>query len=284
MAKIAQADKPPVADIGGAFNAAKATVKDTPKAPAATKPLNTNIDHISSKTDRVQDSSTGEDTYSKTIKGTDTASGKSTTYNQKESKGIYSSEYTGKDGSKEKIMKGFKGNIFDPKGNKSLTTTTDASGKTTSTYGNRKILPGRAKRMEARWTAAQEKTGSAIEKLAINYQNSPVVQKKKFTMTENQKDIAAGLAAGAVSTFATYPVDTITTRKQIAGANTGLSSKVSFKSKSKRLNNIVNRGTYLKNLYKGVGLKMTKNVPGTAITLGTYGVTKRYLDKKFPQK
>ena len=29
--------------------------------------------------------------------------------------------------------------------------------------------------------------------------------------------------------------------------------------------------------------QLLKNVPGTAITLGTYGVTKRILDKYFPE-
>ena len=98
-----------------------------------------------------------------------------------------------------------------------------------------------------------------MEKFAnINYQNEPKIKKK--TMSEGTKDILSGLTAGAASTFATYPVDTITTRRQVASA--------------------AKKGG---GLYSGVGLKLLKNVPGTAITLGTYGVTRRILDKYFPE-
>ena len=83
---------------------------------------------------------------------------------------------------------------------------------------------------------------------------------EKLAMEDTSKDILSGLAAGAASTFATYPIDTITTRRQVASA--------------------AKKGG---GLYSGVGLKLLKNVPGTAITLGTYGVTRRILDKYFPE-
>ncbi len=107
------------------------------------------------------------------------------------------------------------------------------------------------------------KADKILEKIAaINYQKEPKKRKKsKPVMSEGTKDILSGLAAGGASTFATYPVDTITTRRQVASAAKG------------------GRG----GLYSGVGLKLMKNVPGTAITLGTYGVTKRILDKYFPE-
>ena len=106
------------------------------------------------------------------------------------------------------------------------------------------------------------KADSLFNKLAnINYVNEPVVKKSKPKLSEGTKDILAGLTAGAASTFATYPIDTITTRRQVSGLNT--------------------KGG--QGLYRGVGLKLLKNVPGTAITLGTYGVTKRILDKYFPE-
>ena len=84
---------------------------------------------------------------------------------------------------------------------------------------------------------------------------------EKLAMDDTKKDILSGLAAGAASTFATYPIDTITTRRQVASA--------------------AKKGS--RGLYSGVGLKLLKNVPGTAITLGTYGVTRRILDKYFPE-
>ena len=106
------------------------------------------------------------------------------------------------------------------------------------------------------------KADNILEKIAaINYQKEPKIKKKKKGMlSEGTKDILAGLTAGGASTFATYPVDTITTRRQVASATKGSGG-----------------------LYSGVGLKLMKNVPGTAITLGTYGVTKRLLDKYFPE-
>jgi hypothetical protein len=36
-----------------------------------------------------------------------------------------------------------------------------------------------------------------------------------------------------------------------------------------------------RSLYTGLPYKLMKAVPGTAVTLGTYGIAKRYLDNKF---
>tara|TARA_Y100001937_G_scaffold128294_1_gene203776 strand:+ start:5189 stop:5557 length:369 start_codon:yes stop_codon:yes gene_type:complete len=120
------------------------------------------------------------------------------------------------------------------------------------------------------------KREAALEKLAAKYSKSG--KPKKFKMTENQKDITAGLVAGAVSTFATYPVDTITTRKQVKSL---VNKPKQIKMPKTKMKKIQYHMKKLKDLYKGVTLKMSKNVPGTAITLASYATTKRYLDKKF---
>ena len=64
---------------------------------------------------------------------------------------------------------------------------------------------------------------------------------EKLAMDDTKKDILSGLAAGAASTFATYPIDTITTRRQVASANKKAGG-----------------------LYSGVGLKLLKNVSSEA--------------------
>lgn len=120
------------------------------------------------------------------------------------------------------------------------------------------------------------KVDGALEKLSAKYSKSG--KPKKFKMTANQKDITAGLVAGAVSTFATYPVDTITTRKQVKSI---VDKPKKVKIPKTKLKKIKYHMKQLKDLYKGVSLKMSKNVPGTAITLASYTATKRYLDKKF---
>ena len=106
--------------------------------------------------------------------------------------------------------------------------------------------------------------------------NKVARKKKNQFWTEGKKDIASGLAAGAVSTGTVFPLDTMTTAAQAAESakvKGGLTPKQVFK----------NPGLFPK-LYKGIQYKWMKTIPGTAVTLATYGGTKRYLDKRFPTK
>ena len=93
-------------------------------------------------------------------------------------------------------------------------------------------------------------------------------QKKKRYMSSTQKDILSGLAGGAAGTIATFPLDTLTTRAQARHGKKV--PKLWYKK--------------ILNLYKGIPYKLMKTVPGTAVTLATYGFTKRHLDKQFTSK
>ena len=122
------------------------------QAPPAAKPVgNTSATKnvsVQGTTKRTQTDGPGgpTDTFKQTSQQTDLDTGEKTTYNKKEQNNIASTEFSNNKGS-EKMMRGYKGNIFDPKGDKTLSLRTDEAGKETATYGNRKILPGRAKRM-----------------------------------------------------------------------------------------------------------------------------------------
>jgi hypothetical protein len=117
--------------------------------------------------------------------------------------------------------------------------------------------------------SAQQKNAGALEKIAAKYNKSG--KPKKFKLTDIQKDITAGLVAGAVSTFLTYPADTLNVRMQAGSARKYKKTSNKFSRNMKKF----------KGLYRGVSLKMMKNVPGTGITLGTYAATKRFLDKNY---
>jgi len=78
----------------------------------------------------------------------------------------------------------------------------------------------------------------------------------------------AGAGAGGIATIATYPADVITTMKQ-----TG-------KDPKKELEEYKTPQAKLKRLYSGVGLKLVKNVPQTAIVLGTNALLIKALAKK----
>ena len=116
-------------------------------------------------------------------------------------------------------------------------------------------------------------------------------RKKKPYMSEAAKDIGAGLAAGAVSTVSVFPLDTMTTRAQAKYFQGGKRYKGIEAAerlwKGLPLNEKFKPGTKFKqftSLYKGLPFKLMKAVPGTAVTLGTYGLAKRYLDNKFTSK
>ena len=118
-----------------------------------------------------------------------------------------------------------------------------------------------------------------------------ISKRKKPYMSEPAKDIAAGLAAGAVSTVSVFPLDTMTTRAQAKYMTSGKRYKGIEAAervwKGLPLNQKFKPGTKFKqfaSLYKGLPFKLMKAVPGTAVTLGTYGLAKRYLDNKFTSK
>jgi hypothetical protein len=115
--------------------------------------------------------------------------------------------------------------------------------------------------------------------------------KKKPYMSEAQKDITSGLVAGGVSTSTVFPLDTLTTRAQTRFQTKGKRHK--GWSAVKRLiqgkpivepSKPIGRLGRFMNLYKGLPYKLLKTVPGTAVTLGTYGFAKRQLDKKYTSK
>ena len=105
-------------------------------------------------------------------------------------------------------------------------------------------------------------------------------KKKNDFWTAGKKDIAAGLTAGAVSTGAVFPLDTMTTAAQSQYA------EKLRKEKGIKLTpgGILKNPRIFPKLYKGIQYKWMKTIPGTAVTLATYGGTKRYLDRKFPTK
>ena len=105
-----------------------------------------------------------------------------------------------------------------------------------------------------------------MDKAAYIFEKVAKRKKKNQFWTEGRKDIAAGLTAGAVSTGTVFPLDTMTTAAQAEYAR-------ELKSPS-----------LFPKLYKGIQYKWMKTIPGTAVTLATYGGTKRYLDKRFPTK
>ena len=104
-------------------------------------------------------------------------------------------------------------------------------------------------------------------------------KKRNDFWTSGKKDVAAGLTAGAVSTGAVFPLDTLTTAQQSEYAR-----KMKKKGKSLNLKSVIKNPSLFPKLYKGIQYKWMKTIPGTAVTLATYGGTKRYLDKKYPTK
>lgn len=116
-------------------------------------------------------------------------------------------------------------------------------------------------------------------------------RKKKPYMSETTKDIGAGLTAGAVSTVTVFPLDTLTTRAQARYFQSGKRYKGVEAAerlwKGLPLNEKFkpgNKWKQIKSLYKGLPFKLMKAVPGTAVTLGTYGLAKRFLNDKFTSK
>jgi len=104
--------------------------------------------------------------------------------------------------------------------------------------------------------------------------------KKKNFMSEGKKDIISGLAAGAVTTGATFPLDTMTTAAQsgyAADLKKSLGKTLTFKT-------VLKNPKLIPHLYKGIQYKWSKTIPGTAISLATYAGTRRFLDKKFPKQ
>tara|TARA_B100001113_G_scaffold308110_1_gene270118 strand:+ start:43 stop:399 length:357 start_codon:yes stop_codon:yes gene_type:complete len=110
--------------------------------------------------------------------------------------------------------------------------------------------------------------------------NKVARKKKNQFWTEGRKDIAAGLTAGAVSTGTVFPLDTMTTAAQSEYARE-LKKKT---GKPLTPKSVLKSPSLFPKLYKGIQYKWMKTIPGTAVTLATYGGTKRYLDKRFPTK
>ncbi|MBC8408591.1 MAG: MC/SLC25 family protein [Rhodobacteraceae bacterium] len=118
-----------------------------------------------------------------------------------------------------------------------------------------------------------------------------IARKQKPHMSDPTKDVISGLAGGAVGTIAVFPLDTLTTRAQARYLQSGKQYKgvSAFKRiwKGLPLKESMKGGGKVKqvaSLYKGLPFKLLKAAPGTAVTLGTYGVTKRFLDKHFTSK
>jgi murein L,D-transpeptidase YcbB/YkuD len=116
-------------------------------------------------------------------------------------------------------------------------------------------------------------------------------RRKKPYMSETAKDISAGLTAGAVSTVTVFPLDTLTTRAQARYFQIGKRYKGMEAAKRMwkglPLTQRFKPGTKFKQfaaLYKGLPFKLMKAVPGTAVTLGTYGLAKRFLNERFTSK
>jgi len=116
-------------------------------------------------------------------------------------------------------------------------------------------------------------------------------RKKKLYMSEGAKDIFSGLTAGAVSTVTVFPLDTLTTRAQARYFQGGKRYKGMEAAerlwKGLPLTQRFSPSTRFKQfaaLYKGLPFKLMKAVPGTAVTLGTYGLAKRYLNTRYTSK
>tara|TARA_Y100000310_G_C20338312_1_gene648571 strand:- start:332 stop:721 length:390 start_codon:yes stop_codon:yes gene_type:complete len=116
-------------------------------------------------------------------------------------------------------------------------------------------------------------------------------RRKKPYMSEGTKDVLSGFAGGAAGTITVFPLDTLTTRAQskIHGAGKrykgieaaerlwkGLPLSQKFKPST--------RFKRFASYYKGMPYKLMKTVPGTAVTLGVYGLAQRFLDKRFTSK
>ena len=116
-------------------------------------------------------------------------------------------------------------------------------------------------------------------------------RKKKPYMSESAKDVVSGLVGGATGTLTVFPLDTLTTRAQakyLQGTERYAGREAAERVwkgmpliKRRKPASLVKRFSAL---YRGVPFKLMKAVPGTAITLGAYGITQRFLDKKFTSK
>jgi|APSaa5957512622_1039677.scaffolds.fasta_scaffold00627_12 hypothetical protein len=89
-------------------------------------------------------------------------------------------------------------------------------------------------------------------------------------------DLAPGALSGTVTSLLLHPLDTLQVRRQTAPP----SQNVDF-NKPPKLTKPIGKLKAFKSLYKGLGLKLLRNIPTLAIGFGTYGVTKDYLDKKY---
>ncbi|MBC8436852.1 hypothetical protein H8D85_00860 [bacterium] len=135
--------------------------------------------------------------------------------------------------------------------------------------------------------------------IKLGFKSNTEIDERPY-MSELTKGLVAGGLGGAAGSAAVYPLDTMATRAQNNKTWSGVdkpivenatkSTTTSTKKAPKILKDIESKAKSIgssktlrniKGLYKGLPFKIMKGMPGSAITLGAYGLVKSVLDKTF---
>lgn len=121
-------------------------------------------------------------------------------------------------------------------------------------------------------TLLREMGGTAV--WFASYEESLKTLNNKFPKQENTNLLVSGAVAGFMFNLSIYPIDTIKSNIQTYDMTSGSSKKLNFVTAFKHL---TSRPGGMLNLYRGLGITLTRSIPANAAIFYTY----EYLKKNF---
>lgn len=104
-------------------------------------------------------------------------------------------------------------------------------------------------------------------------------REKKRYMSHGTKGLLAGMPAALVSTTVMFPADTFTT-----GAQAKEVAALAAEGHELKIKTFIESPKLIRRLYRGLPAKLSKTIPGMALTFATYGIGKDLLDKRYSSK